>query len=162
MAKGNEIIVSAHPQGKFNEGIISGTLKPGTQVQIQAGTAPVEGRFTYEAYNPSADNDPREVIVLLPDPFQGFLPTSAFVSGQRVQVYTPLPGEDINMLVKGQAGTGSANAFTIGERLSPEHGSGKLIQQSTSGNNATFQSMEHIDEVPNTDTLVWCRRASNG
>lgn len=158
---GADIVLSVPPKGVFKEGTISGALKPGTQLTIQPGTAPKNGEFTWEAYETSsgADGDPRLVAVLMPDPFQGKSALDAYVSGTRCFIYCPLPGEELNMLLAGQAGTGSANAFTIGERLMPQHATGKLIAQSSSSGPATFQCLEHIDEIPNTDTLAWCMRS---
>ena len=48
MAKGNEIIVSSEPRGRFEECIVSGTPKPGTVIDIKPTVAAVSGRFTYE------------------------------------------------------------------------------------------------------------------
>lgn len=158
MAKGSDIILTSPPRGVFLEGIVSGTPSPGTVMQIKAGAAPVGGRHTWEVYNPTSDGDPRLVAVLLPDQLQGGIATAAYVSGTRCFMYVPLAGEEINMLAAGEPGTGSANAFTIGERLEIQHATGLLIQQSSSAGSAPFQSMEHIDEVPNTATLVWCIR----
>jgi hypothetical protein len=160
MALGSDIIVSSNPKGVFLEGVVSGTPKPGTMMQIQAGTAAVAGRQTWEVYNPSgATGDPRLVAILLEDNLQGKGSGDAYVSGTRCFLYVPLYGEEMNILVKGQPGTGSANAFTVGERLEAEKGSGKFIQQVTSASLSQFTCLEHIDEVPNTDTLVWCLRA---
>ena len=77
MAKGNEIIVSANPEAKFLEGIIDGTPKPGTIKQIKSGVEPVEGRFTWEAFNRTADGDRGIIAVLCPDSLQGQLATTA-------------------------------------------------------------------------------------
>ena len=153
--KGNEIILTNNPQGDFLEGIISGTPKPGTCMQIQAGTAPKGGRHTYEAYNPTADTDPRNIMVLLPDWRQGKTATDAYVSGTRGFLYCPLPGDELNMLVKDLVGT--ADTHTIGERYTVEHGSGKLITQGTSANAAPFTGMEATAGLA-ADSLVWVMR----
>jgi hypothetical protein len=155
MAHGKGIVVASNPRGIFLEGIISGTPKPGTMMQVQAGTDPVAGRFTYEVYNPSADGDPRPVIVLLPDANQGGLETAAYVSGTRGFLYVPFTGEEINMLVKDLVGTGDTHA--IGDRLKGEHGSGKLIAEATSANNAPFTLLEKSAALT-ADTLLMCMR----
>lgn len=158
---GSKIIVTANPLGVFQEGVISGTPKPGTMMQVQNGTAAVFGRLTYEVYNPSASGDPRVCWILLEDDLQGKTTSDAYVSGTRGFLYCPIGGEEMNVLTKGQAGTGSANAFTVGERLEAEKGSGKFIQQTSSSGNALFQVLEHIDQVPDTDTLIWCAFQGN-
>lgn len=156
--KGSVILLEANPRGKFQEGIIDDTSKPGTAMQLTLGGANSNGRAHYEHYQPSADGDPRATCILLEDRMQGSNPFTAYVAGTRCFLYFPLPGEEINVLVRGQVGTGSANAFTVGERLIAGHTDGKFIQEATSATAAMFSVMEHIDEVPDADTLVWCRK----
>lgn len=154
--QGSKIIVASEPRGTFLEGVVSGTPYPGTVMQLQAGTAPVGGRFTWEAYNPSADGDPRLWAVLIEDDLEGFAFSTAYVSGNRCKLYCPIPGEHMNMLVAGQVGTGSANAFTIAERFIAQHGTGLLIKESTSATQAPFISLEHIDLPADQQGWVWC------
>lgn len=149
------IIVSAQPQGKFLEGTISGTPKPGTKMQLQAGTAPVGGRFTWEVYNPTNNNDPRLTAILLHNPQDGIGPTTAYANGTRGFLYCPLAGEEMNILVTGLAGTASANALTIGERLSVLKTTGLYTPETDSTKHADFMCLEHIDTVIDTPTLVW-------
>ena len=153
--KNDTILLEGFPKGKFLTGIIGAALLPGIKMQISAGVAPVGGRHTWVAYNPTADGDPRLTAILLEDDQQGFALNAAYVSGTWGRMYAPLPGEELNVLLKGQAGTASANAFTIGERLYPIHGTGKYQVQSTSANWADFVSLEHLDETPDVDTLCW-------
>src|SRR3990172_9270875 len=124
MAKGNEIIVGAEPMGRFHEGIISGALYPGVCVQIAAATEPVNGRFTWEAYNAAADGDQRLVAVLLPDSLQGSLATDPYVSGDRCFLYVPIAGEELNMLVT-DVNTGTSDSFAIGDLLMIDDGTGR-------------------------------------
>ena len=161
--KGTEIIVSAFPKGVMLEGIIVGAaLLPGCKMEIKNGVLPVGGRHTWQGYGINggmASNDPRLTAILCEDYFQGKTLIDAYVAGTRCRMYCPLPGEEMNVLLAGEAGTGSANAFTIGERLSPQQASGatagQYIQQGTSANKADFISMEHIDEVPDVAILCW-------
>lgn len=153
MAKGTGIICSAPPRGRFIEGTVSGTPKPGTCMQVQAGTAMTNGRFTYEVYTPSASGDPRPVIVLLDDPDQGFLATTAYVSGTRCFLYEPVNGDELNMLVKDVSGTGDDH--TIGERMQIDTGSGKLVTQGTSASRAPFTLLEAATD-PTADALLFC------
>jgi len=80
------------------------------------------------------------------------------VSGTRAFAYVPYPGEEMNVLLAGEAGTSSTNAFTIGERLKCEKATGKWILEGTSANWAPFMCMEHLDEVPDVDTLCWVQK----
>ena len=161
--KGQTIIVAAFPQGKFIEGLIGTSAYPGTKMEIKNGVLPVGGRHTWQPYGLNAGmatNDPRLVAILTADNLQGFTPETQCIAGQRAFVYCPLPGEEMNVLLAGQAGTGSANAFTIGERLDSQVSgtaslTGLYIQQVTSASKADFICMEHIDEVADVAALAW-------
>lgn len=140
--RGSLIMAESFPKGCFLEGIISGTPKPGTAMQIKAATELVAGEFTWEVYNPSADGDPRLMAILLEDDLQGGIYSTAYVSGTRGKLYVPLPGELINILLKDVSGTGDTHA--IGDRVMAEHGSGKFIVQSTSSGNGPFTLLETL------------------
>lgn len=154
MAKGNEIIVSMEPRGVFHEGYVSGTPKPGTVMQVQAGTAmDGTGRFTWEAYNADADGNQRLIAVLLHDKLQGKLATDAYASGDRCRLYCPLPGEEINML-KGDV-SGTADDFAVGDVLMVDDGTGKVIATTGSPESEPFICLEAVTD-PTADQLVWC------
>lgn len=134
MALGNEIIIGEYQQGRRKEGIISGTPKPGTVVQVQAGTEPVGtatgGAFTWEVYNRSgvgASGVPWLVGVLDADWLQGMKATDVYVTAKRCFIYFPLPGDELNMLIGDVTGTGATSDFAIGDALTVEDGTGKLI-----------------------------------
>lgn len=155
------IILSAEPRGRFDEGLVAGgnALFPGTVVQIAPGVAPIGGRFSFIPYTVGADGNPPvgPIGVLLPDSNSGFSALTSIANGQRCRVYYPLPGDELNMLVEGEAGTGSANEFDIGDRFTIRNATGKLILESTASHSAPFVCNEEITETPSlTDTLVWC------
>lgn len=152
--KGTEIIVCANPHGTFEECIVGDTSKPGTTMMMQAGTNPQGGRFTYVASTVTTGNG-RGKCILLKDTLQGKNYGDAYVSGTRGFLYWPLPGEDMNILMAGAAGTGSANAFKIGDLLAI-NSSGKGVANS-GYTNPPYTCQEHIDEVPDVDTLVWVK-----
>lgn len=162
--KGNEIVLSAFPQGKFIEGIISGTPKPGTLMQLKASVEPVNGRHTYEAYAPgTGDGTPGEVLVLRNDDLQGFTVTTAYVSGTRGFLYSPTPGEELNVRKADISGTGSATEdLNIGEKLLVVDGTGKVSPVAVGVAYATgpvaypFISMETITDQQE-ETLVWVK-----
>lgn len=153
MATGNEIIVSSEPRGRLTEGIIDGTPKPGTCMQVKAGVPMVGGRFTYEAFNRDADGNLGTVWVLLPDHLQGKLTTDAYVSGARGFLYAPAHGEELNMLVANIAGT--ADDHAIGDQLMIDDGTGKLIATTGSPESEPFRLLEAITD-PTVDTLALC------
>lgn len=154
MAKGNGIIVSPEPRGIFWEGTISGTPKPGTIMQIQAGTdADDNGRFTFEVYNVAADGNQRPMFVLLPDWGQGKLATDAYVTGSHGYLYVPVAGEELNMLVANIAGTG--DDFDVGSLFMVDDGTGKLIITTGSPESEPFMCLEDVAALT-ADTLVWC------
>lgn len=150
MAKGNEIIVTAHPEGRFLEGIVSGTPKPGTIMQIKAATALVSGRPTWEVYNLASDGNVALIAVLLAKNKFGQLATDAYVDGERCQLYCPEPGDELNVLKGDVAGTG--DDFAIGDRLMIDDGTGKVIADS-SGASVPFICMETVTD-PTADQLV--------
>lgn len=158
MAKGNEIIVSAEPMGRFIEGIVSGTPKPGTCMQIKAATAADgNGRFTWEVYNTSADGEQRLVAVLLPDVLRGKTATDAYASGDRCFLYCPVAGEELNMLVT-DVDTGTADTFAIGDLLMIDDGTGKLVDTTGTPEMESFICLETNPDTTSTQTdmLVWC------
>lgn len=153
MARGSGIIVSAEPKGVFKEGIIGAGLtpKPGTIMQLQGATAEVGGRFTYELYAPGTDGDRRQMLVLLHDPLQGRLATTAFAAGDRCQLYVPANGEELNVLFGNASGT--ADDIAVGDMLIVDTGTGKVIRTTGSPESEPFQALEAIVD-PVADQLL--------
>lgn len=153
MAKGNGIIVTPAPAGKFHEGIISGTPKPGTVMQKKASTEPVGGRFTYEVFNKAASGSRGRILILLPDELQGIDETTAYVTGTRCFLYEPVAGEDFNMLIQDQAGTGATSDYAISDELMVEDTTGLLIDVN-SEESGPFELNETITDLT-ADYLAW-------
>ncbi len=149
---GSGVVLTNNPRGNFLEGIISGTPKPGVVMQLQAGTAPVNGRNTWEVYNPSSTGDPRLIAVLLPEHLQGKTIEDAYVSGTRGFLYCPLPGDELNMRFADNPGTGTSVILSVGTRLKVTKGTGELAQQSSSSSDGPFILME--DDLKQDD-LNW-------
>ncbi len=156
--QGTEIELTNEPRGRFLEGIVSGTPVPGVAMQFVLGVAAVNGGMTYQVYSPSADGDPRLMAILLEDHLQGKTYLDAYVTGTRCFMYCPLPGDEMNIQVPSQQGTGSANAYTVGERLIAQHNTGAFIVESTSSVHAEFTSMEHYDAPVDAIGWVWAMR----
>ena len=124
--RGNEIIVTSNPRGVFVEGTVDGTPKPGTIMQLQAGTAiDSEGRFTYEVFNQNVDGErpAGPLLVLLPDNLQGKTASDAYVDATRCFLYVPVAGEELNILTKG-SGT---EDYTVGQKAVIDDSTGVLI-----------------------------------
>jgi hypothetical protein len=151
----NEILLSNDPKGRFIEGIVYGTPKPGTCLEIKAGVDAICGRLTYQAYQPGTDGEQRLVLVLLPDQLQGKTPADAYVTGTRCFLYAPIPGEELNMLVMA-AGTGTGNAMAVGNVLTVNSGDGLLIATTSTPEMEPFQVIEDVADVTAEGTLVPC------
>ena len=148
--KGSEIVVEGNPKGLFLEGIVSGTPKPGTIMEIKASTEPVLGRHTWQASSKTSGVS-RLIAILLNDDLQGQLATTAYVSGTRGKLYVPAEGESVNVLFENQAGTG--DAFAIGD-LAAVKSNGKIIANSAY-DSTPFTVMETTAAIA-ADTLIWC------
>jgi len=155
MAVGNEIIASAEPRGRFIEGIVSGTPKPGTVMQVKSATEMIGGRFTWEVYDANSDGDQRLIAVLLPDQLQGKLATAAYVDGDRCFLYCPLPGDELNMRVYA-AGTATSDALAIAGLLIVDDGTGVLIATSSGEESEPFISLETVADLVADGALVHC------
>lgn len=154
--KGSNTIVSANPQGKFLEGTIVGTPKPGTMMQIKAGTEPTNGRHSWEPYGTTSnggDGAPRQVVVLLEDDKQGKTYDDAYVTGTRGFLYCPIPGEELNVRMDNISGTGSGTEdLSIGERLLIVEGTGHISPVAVgivaSPVSYPFYSLETVTDMP--------------
>ena len=157
----NRIIVSSNPKGKFLEGYVSGTPKPGTVMEMMS-TAVSAGKNTFRATTRSTGAKGPQ-YVLLGDLLQGRLevgaslgtalgntPGDAYVSGDRCFLYVPVAGEELNMIVASVAGT--ADDVAIGDLFGVETVTGKL--KANSSYTATpYQAMETITD-PTADYLL--------
>lgn len=155
MAWGNKIVVTTPPKGVFNEGIVSGTPKPGTVMEIVAATEPQSGRHTWQVYQPGTDGEQRPVAVLVEQALLGGISTTEYADGDRCHLYFPLPGEELNVLAKNLGGTatGSGDSFAIGDMLILDSGTGKVIATTGSPESEPFQVLETVAEITE-DTLI--------
>lgn len=158
MARGSEIIVSANPQGKFDEGYIASgqTPKPGTIMQIDPTVALKGGRHTWKIYDRAASGDrpAGPLIILLNDTLRGQLPTTAYAAGDHCFGYVPQQGEEFNLLLEDIAGT--ADDHPLGEILMVKDATGKLIVTTGTPQQTPFVLLEAVTD-PVADTLAWVR-----
>jgi len=123
-------------------------------MQVKAATEPVQGVYTYEAYDRAFDALPGVIAVLDIDALQGKTPSDAYANGDRGFLYFPAPGEQLNMIIENVAGT--ADDYAIGDLLEVNDGTGKLQNASTgTGQNKSipFVCMETITD-PTADYLA--------
>jgi hypothetical protein len=158
MARGSRIVVDTSRRGKTDEGYIGtgNTPKPGTILQIDPSVALKGGRPTYILYNADADGGRPKgpFFVLEEDALFGKTVSDAYAAGDRCYVYTPLPGEEINLLVANIAGTGDDH--TAGEMLIVDDTTGLMIATTGSPETEVAMLLETITD-PTADTLAWCR-----
>ena len=150
MSSHNTIVLSGAPQGRFIEGIVYGTPKPGTAMQIKAATEPVGGKHTWQVYTPGTDGDRRTIAILLENVFLGRTVSDAYVSGEQCRLYIPQPGDELQVLLANIAGTG--DAFAIGDLLIADSGTGKFIATTGTPESEPFQVMETLAALT-ADTL---------
>ena len=142
---GHQILISSNPQGKFDEGTISGALLPGTWMEIkEAGDG---GRYTWQARSTTTGDDGALTILLQKN--QGQPASAAYVDGDRCFLYTPIKGERVNNLVNDEVGTTKL------------HGAGDKLGINNSGRavaNSSYPStpLTCLEDVtgPASDTLV--------
>ena len=154
MAKGNEIVISQDPRGRYMEGTIRTAAQPGIVVQLDVSEGlNANGRPQWEPFDAGADGDQRLIAVLVPDDLQGKRADQAYVAGDQCKVYIPLPGDELNMLLLNLAGTADDHPF--GELLMVNDGDGKLIVTTGTPESECFQLMEAVTD-PTADTLAHC------
>ena len=151
----NVIVLSAAPAGRFLEGYISGTPKPGMLMQIKAGVAAIMGRLTWEIFNGAADAERCMIAILLEDNLQGKTTEDAYENGKRCRLYCPLMGDEVNVRV-GAPGTGTGNAITIGDKFLLDDGTGICVATTGSPESEPFIAAEDVADVVAAGTLVHC------
>lgn len=158
MARGNCIVVSSEPQGKHMEGILGAgiTASPGVILQIDYSIALKGGRHTFKLFNRGADGKRPAggYWVLREDYLQGKPVTSTYAAGERVFLYAPMRGEELNLLLGDVAGTGDTHA--VGEMLMVDDTTGKLVA-STGTPETEVATLKEAVTAPVADTLAWCQ-----
>ena len=146
------IVLSDAPKGRFIEGIVSGTPKPGTIMEV-TNTAIVNGKATWQIYTPGADGDRPigPMAILREDELQGRDKDTAYVTGTKCFLYCPIPGDELLLLVKNIAGT--SDSFAIADKLIIDNGTGKGIATTGTPETEPFIVMETVSAIT-VDTLV--------
>lgn len=155
---GNKILINNDSKGRRQSCLISGTPKPGTHMEIVPATGPNgSGLHTYRACS-RADGTIGQLVVLLEDDEQGKTYADAYVSGTVGKLYWPLPGDEFNLRMRDQPGTGTANIDNVGDLLSIDGASG-MLQAAGSGTQKPYQLLEDLTQDQSGDSLIWvqCR-----
>lgn len=144
-----EVVVTANPKGTFEEGIISGTgIYPGSILTQKAGVAMDDsGAFTWEAYNADSADGERFPVAVATEQLKlliGETKEDAFVDGERVMIYFPAMGELLKMRFKNVSGT--ADDYSIGQRLIVDDGTGELIGTTGTVEQEPFQMLEVVTD----------------
>lgn len=164
--KGTKIIVTDQPKGVFKECFVNGTPKPGTVMELDYSEDPVGGVFQWQPYGTtaasggngaSADGDRKVVAVLTEKKHEGGLYSTAYASGDRGYLYFPLAGEELNMILENQAGTG--DSFQVGDELMVDDGTGKLLSCDSDAEAQPFTALEDVSAL---SADAWCHVLFNG
>lgn len=160
--KGNQILIQENPKGVFKSVVISGTPKPGTaMIPVLATAVDDNGLPTYEPAGTTAasgysgmsnDGDRIPIAILLDDKNQGKLYSTAYADGDTAEVYFPLPGEELNILLENQSGT--ADAFAVGDRVMVDDGTGKFLAVDSDPESEPFELMEAVSALT-ADAWAW-------
>lgn len=157
--RGNSTIVTADPKGQFDEGFVATgeTHYPGMIVQRDYTVALRGGRYTYKVFTRDADgNRPAGgywVVTERMNALQGKTITDSYPAAQRLSLYSPRNGEELNLLLKDVSGT--ADDHTIGELLIVDTGTGKLIATTGSPEDEVAVLQETVTD-PTADTVAFC------
>jgi hypothetical protein len=166
VAKGNDIVVN----GMFGKGRYTsffngtgGDLYPGSIVQIDPTVALRGGQHTVVFYNRDADGDqPKGDLILVTHEMQktiGKLATDAIPSGEMFQGYSPLPGDDVNLLLA-DANTGTTTEDIAADTmLMVDDGTGKLVATTGSPEQEVAVTLEATNNMA-AAALTWCRWAN--
>lgn len=158
MARGNSIIVTANPRGVFTEGIVgaSFTPSPGQIVQIDISEALVGGRHTFEAVNLDADggNPKGAYYVVLEDALQGKTVEDEYAAGERIFLYTPVAGEELNLRWDDTDTGTSTNDLTKGTIGIVQDVTGNIIATAGTPEDEVCMLLEDVSNLDG-DTLGW-------
>jgi hypothetical protein len=154
MARGQTIVISECPRGveTAGHGKTGETFYPGMIVQMDPSVSLIGNRHTFKIYNRDADgNNPAGAFYVVREHAYRDI-DQPYAANEMLNLYVPLPGEEVNLLLANIAGTGDDH--TAGEILMVDDGTGKLIATTGSPEREVAMLLEDITD-PTTDNLVW-------
>ena len=155
MANGNEIVVSAERNGRTISGFLLGVIYPGTWVELDPAVEPIGGKFTYRVYQPGTSGQSRQALIVDIDKSGGRPATAAYASGDLANLYAPVNGEELNILVQDVAGTG--DTYAIGDLLTGITGTGLFVKTTEDAvKQIPFICLETLTALT-ANKLVWAR-----
>lgn len=166
--KGTRILITSKPRGVFEDVFVVGTPKPGTVMEIEPTTEPLNGIFHYAVYGTQAassgqyvsnDGDRKAIAILVEKDQEGKIYSDSYVDDDMGRVYWPAMGEQVNMLVEDVAGTG--DDFAIGEEMMVDDGTGKLLTADSDAEAHPFTALETVTD-PTADHWIHCRFNGEG
>ena len=148
--KGSQIVVAGEPRGIFEEGIIdTADVYPGTVVELDPAAGIESGRPHIKAASATSAGP---LFVARESELNGGNWQTGYSVGDRIFVYCPADGEDLNMrLTTTTTGTGTNVVMSIGDTLIVSTG-GELAVGSTPATDP-FLCMEDVTE----GELAWCK-----
>lgn len=147
MSANAEIILTVQPRGVFHEGTLVGAVTPGMAVELTSAV-PVGGRPSWQAFS-EADGTRGLLAIATPDLLQGRTKDDAYKDGERVFVYCPAPGEEMNLRVDSAVGTGTSAAMPPGTLL--RKGQGGLFESTATASEAVAVVSENFED--DTDSV---------
>lgn len=164
MAKGAEVVLCVKDNNRVINGIIVGTDKPGTMMEIIPNTEPVSGLYSYRKYQPgTGDGSPKELLILDIDALQGKTQSDAYESGKVCKLYALQAGDRVNVRKANISGTGSpTESDLIGDRLLIVDGTGFVANTAVGNEHAKsvrpFVLLETLSQGDQqVESLVYCR-----
>lgn len=154
MARGNEIIVTSNPRGVITEGFVKSgqTFYPGMAVVLDPSVALRSGNHTFKYAAPTAGQFLGPIgIVMNLQTLIGRTNDKSIAAGEKCQVYFPLLGEQVNILVKDDSGS-STEDHALGQPMIPDS-TGKFVDVGA-GANGSFTLLEAITNQTE-DLLTW-------
>lgn len=161
--RGKRIIVSADPQGKFTEMVVKTgeTHYPGQIVQIDPTVALSGGRNTAKIYDRAVDGDQpigafwvctEDNMALQGKGITDSTTFDSYAAGERASYYSPMAGEELNLLYLNLSGT--ADDHAAGEIGMVDDGTGKIIATTGSPETEVCVIKETVTD-PTADFLAW-------
>lgn len=146
MSKSAEIALTVHARGVFSEGTLNGTIYPGMVAEVDPTQKVVGGRTGWRPFSgTTGSKGPFQIV--LPDFLQGRTKNDEYADGDRVFIYSPARGDELNVRVEEPVGTGTVTEeLAVGDYLQLENGG--YFSKTTDLTKAVCQVTEDVQEEP--------------
>lgn len=152
MSSKQKILLSDNPRGRKLSGVANGVIKPGMRVQIDVSEGrSANGLYTFEPFDPvgtgTIGNRGAAMMIVLEDAVQGRTVTDAYADDELLQVYCPVIGDELLVLLDD-----GSDAVSFGDMLI-SRGDGTFTETTGSVESEPFQALETVGNIT-SDTLV--------